>query len=156
MSPLWFILTYFYLCYSPSTEAHRIKRFLNSEVHNRINVLEQAHTAHREDTSSARIIFFGVIGSVSVIIVVVFIIVIVLCHRLRRILHERQTPALGALQSSGLSSIHPMANVLFNTLQQLHTMERNNHTQPSSTFSYSPSVPTNLNINPLLSNALKF
>ena len=156
MHLLWFVFVYSHLCYSLPTETHRIKRFLNSEVHNRINVLEQAHTAHREDTSSTRIIFLSAIGSISVIVAVIFIMFTFICLRLRRITRERQTPALTALHSSGLPSIHPLANMLFNTLEQLHTTERNNHAQPASTFSFSPSVPTHPNINPLFSNALKF
>ena len=147
MALIWFILVHFSLCYSFPAAPPRLKRFLNSEVHNRINVLEQAHTAHREDSSSTRIIFFSVIGSISFIVIVIFLSVIFMCHRLRRITRERQTSALTALHTSGLPSLHPMAHVLFNTLQQLHTMERNTHPQPPS---------MNSNINPSFSNALKF
>ena len=142
----------------PNGQVERFNSTMDAKIASlskRINVLEQAHTAHREDISLAHMMFLGAIGSISYIVIIIFIIVIFTCHCLHCINCERQPPALPAFQSSGLSSIYPMTNVLFNTLQQLHTMERNNHAQPSCMFSSSPFVPTNSNTNPLFSNALK-
>jgi hypothetical protein len=122
MHSILFVLAYFCIGFIRHSEAHRIKRFLNSAAHTRINVLEQAHTAHREDTSSIRNIFLGAITSVSVIIVIIIIIIVFLWYRLRRSVRERQSPALAAIQASGLPNMYPIMNALFHKLQRLDTI----------------------------------
>jgi hypothetical protein len=129
------------------TEAHRIKRFLNSEVHNRINVLEQSHTAHREDTSNI---------SVSVILLIIIIVIIFLCCCSKRFVREHQSPALAAIQASGLPHMHPIMNALLHALQRLDTIEQHSRDHPPSQFS--PTIPAAIGsaINPPSSYVLKF
>jgi hypothetical protein len=138
------------------SEAHRIKRFLNAEVHNRIDVLEQSHTAHREDTSLTRNIFFGALISVSVILLIIISIIIFLCRRSRQFVREHQSPALAAIQTSGLPHIHPMMNALFHALQRSDTIEQHSRDRPPSQFC--PIIPAALgsNFNSSSSNVLKF
>jgi len=150
------MLVIFCLCFVLSSETQRRKRFLNAEVINRISVLEQSHTAHREDTSSTRIIFFGVFASILFFLFVIAVIIGLLCRRLRRVVRERQSPTLAAIQASGLTSMHPMTNVLFQTLQRLDTIEQLNRSHPPPHFSAAMPGAIGLNNNSLSSNALKF
>jgi hypothetical protein len=150
------MLVTFCLCFVLPSETQRLKRFLNSEVVNRISVLEQSHTAHREDTSSTRTIFFGVFTSILFFLFVISIIIGFLCRRIRRVIRERQSPALAAIQASGLTSMHPMTNALFQTLQRLDTIEQLNRSYPPPHFSATMPGAIGLNHNSLSSNALKF
>ena len=86
----------------------------------------------------------------------IIIIIIFLCYRARRVVRERQSPALAAMQASGLPSIYPMANVLLHTLQRLTTIEQHHRDHPLTPFSSTTSAVLGLNSNFLSSNALKF
>jgi hypothetical protein len=147
---------HFCICSILISDAQRLNRFLNSKVANRITVLERSHNSHREDTSSTRNIFFGAFTTVSLIIFVIAVIVIFIFRRLRRIVRERQTPTLDALQASGLPSIHPMTSVLFHTLQRLNTIEQHHRDHPVSPFSPPMSTAMGLHFNSPSSNVLKF
>jgi hypothetical protein len=129
--------------------------FLIRKLH-RITVLEQSHTTHREDTSSTRNIFFSALASISFILFIIAVTIVFICRRLRRVVRERQTPTLDALQASGLTSIHPMTNVLFQTLQRLDTIEQLNRSHPPPHFSATMPGAIGLNNNSFSPNALKF
>ncbi|CAF1384585.1 unnamed protein product [Adineta ricciae] len=58
----------------------RLRRFLNSEVHNRMNVLEQAHSTHRNETDWMRTIFLAIAIGFGLILLLVFL-TIVYCNR---------------------------------------------------------------------------
>ena len=88
--------------------------------------------AHRDDTSSTRNISYAALISISGILLVIIFIIIILCRRLRRFVRERQSPALAAMQTSGLPQMHPMMNVLFQTLQRLDMIEQHARDRPSS------------------------
>ena len=66
------------------TYCHRFKRFLNSEVNNRIDVLQQSHEDHRDETNWLRIVLFATVGAFAVISLTLFLITIFLCRRIRR------------------------------------------------------------------------
>jgi hypothetical protein len=156
MHSIWLVLVNFCLCFVLPSEAQRLHRFLNSKVADRITVLEQSHTTHREDTSSTRTIFFGVFTSISFFLFVISVIIGFLCRRLRGVVRERQSPALAAVQASGLTSMHPMTNVFFQKLQSLDTIEQLNRSHPPPHFSATMPGAIGLNNNSLSSNALKF
>lgn len=110
-----------------------------------ISVLDRSHTEHREDSFTTRTIIFIAAAALSSILLV--IIVIILCHRLRRIIHARQAPALAAVEASGLPYLHPTTNALFQTLQRLHTIEQHHRDPPSHLLSPQLAPPSGMNFN---------
>ena len=112
----------------------RLKRFLNSVVNNRIDVLEQSHSIHRNETNWMRTIVFASIISFGIIFLLVTFVLFYLCRRIRRHVQRVQTPTLNAIETSGLAHLHPLMPHLLTLLQQVHS---SNSTQsPPSSLPY--------------------
>jgi len=128
---------------------HRIKRFLNSVVHNRIDVLEQSHSVHRNDTNWMRTIIFATVIGFGIISFLVILTIIYLCRRVRRHVRQVQSPTLAAIENSGLSHLHPLMPPLMALLQHQHHLTSSSSTQPPLPYpSLSPSSPTFLYTSP--------
>lgn len=123
---LLYIFIFLIVSCTADLRAGRGKRFLD----NRINVLEQAHSTHRN-------LFIG--GSV--IIGILFLAIVFLCYRYRRSVNRHQTHALQAIEESGLSSLHPFTSILMNTLRRLDTLDNQ---PPPSRLNQISSYPTAL------------
>ena len=82
-------LLLFLSCVSVSASSSRHKRFLNAEVHNRIDVLSKSHAEHQEQTSILRNIVFGSTITLSVLFLLSILGLLLLCLRFRR--HRRGT-----------------------------------------------------------------
>jgi hypothetical protein len=156
MRSIFFTLASLYLSCILASPAQRSKRFLNSKVANRLTVLEQSHTEHREDTSITRNIFFGTVTSLLFILLVIIITIVFLCRRLRRIVRDRQAPTLAAVEASGLPYIHPTMNALFQTLQRLNNIEQHHRDPLSHHFSPQLAPTSGMNFNSVPSNVLKY
>lgn len=63
---------------------HVAPRFLNAEVHNRIDALSQSHDLHQQNTSWLRNVVFGSSITLSIFFLVLLIGLIFLCFRLRQ------------------------------------------------------------------------
>ena len=132
MHVLFLILLFSYFSIASN---HRIKRFLNSEVHNRINVLEQSHGSHRDETNWMRTVTFGTIIGFGLISLLVIITVIYLCRRVRRHVRQVASPTLAAIENSGLSQLHPLMPPLMTLLQHQHQVVSSSSTQPPLHYS---------------------
>ena len=73
-----------FLLISSTIVANRIRRFLNSEIHNRIDVLEKSHEAHIQTTTHLRDIVFGITITISVVFILIVCGIIYLCHRVHK------------------------------------------------------------------------
>ena len=80
-------LLLFFFGVAVSTGTVRLKRFLNAEVHNRIDVLPKSHEDHQEQTSLLRNIIFGSTITLSALLLLSIIGLLTLCIRFRR--HRR-------------------------------------------------------------------
>lgn len=74
-----FVFIIFAFVFFDGVELHRLKRFLNAEVHNRIDVLS---TSQQEHTNWLKYMSIGMI-STFVLILLLLIIVFILCRRFR-------------------------------------------------------------------------
>ncbi|CAF1539441.1 unnamed protein product [Adineta ricciae] len=124
----------------------RFKRFLNSEVHNRIDVLEQSHSTHRNDTNWMGTIMVSIILSLAIISITIFITFIYICYRVRRRVQATQAPTVAAVEASILPQLHPIIPPLLALLRQQHQLDISPppHTSlhyPSSTSTATPSIP---------------
>lgn len=82
--------TSFYLLIvsSMAISHHVAPRFLNAEVHNRIDALSQSHDLHQQNTSWLRNVVFGSSLTLSVLFLVLLIGFIIICFRLRQHPHH--------------------------------------------------------------------
>jgi hypothetical protein len=134
------LLLFFHLSVASN---HRIKRFLNAEVHNRINVLEQSHNSHRDDTNWMRTVLFGTIIGFGLVSLLVTITIIYLCRRIRRHVQQVESPTLAAIANSGLSQLHPLMPPLMTLLQHQHHLVSSSSTQPPLHYSSLSPLSTN-------------
>ena len=82
------LLLLFFFGVTVSTGHVRLKRFLNAEVHNRIDVLSKSHEDHQAQTSLLRNIIFGSTITLSVLFLLSIIGLVTLCVLFRR--HRRR------------------------------------------------------------------
>ena len=61
-------------------------------------------------------------------------------RRLRRTIRHRQPLALQALEASGLNQLHPIGNILMNTLRRLNTLEQATQS-PARCYASSSALP---------------
>jgi hypothetical protein len=132
MRILFFLFLLFHLSVASD---HRIKRFLNSVVHSRINVLEQSHSVHRGETNWMRNVIFGTIIGFGIISLLVIITIIYLCRRVRRHVRQVASPTLAAIETSGLSNLHPLMPPLMALLQHQSHLVSSSPTQPPLHYS---------------------
>ena len=140
------LLFHFSIAFDP-----RFRRFLNSEVHNRINVLDQSHSTHRNETDWMRTIFLAIAIGFGLILLLVFLTIVYLCRRIRRHVQETQSPTLAAVEHSGLSHLHPIIPPLLGLLQH-----QTNLPSTSSTSVYAQSAYPHSTIYPSTLPTLKF
>jgi hypothetical protein len=140
MHVLLFILI---LSHFSIASAHRIKRFLNSVVNNRINVLEQSHSIHRNETNWMRTVIFGTIIGFGLISLLVAFTIIYLCRRVRRHVRQVESPTLAAIANSGLSQLHPLMPPLMTLLQHQHHLVSSSSNQPPLNYSSLSPLSTN-------------
>lgn len=91
----------------------RSKRFLDPKVADRLTILKQSYTVHQDDISSTRNILFGAATSLSFIF---------LCRCLQRVVRDRQTSAVAAVEAFGLPYMYPTINIPIHTLQRLNNI----------------------------------
>ena len=152
MRILFFI---FLLSHLSVASDQRIKRFLNSVVHSRINVLEQSHSVHRNETNWMRTVIFGTIVGFGIISLLVTITIVYLCRRVRRHVRQVAPPTLAAVETSGLSNLHPLMPPLMALLQ--HQLVSSSSTQPPLHYSsLSPSSNNSIYTSPISNYSTSF
>ena len=117
----------------------RAKRFLNAEVHNRIDVLEQSHATHLGQTTLVRNVGFGAIITLSILFLVSIFGLVFLCVRFRTYIRRNLSPSV----SSPTAYSSPTSLDLIAVHQLLRTMNANPPTHLSSPVYYPPSRTTN-------------
>ena len=100
-----------------SVSSGRIKRFLNAEVHNRIDVLSKSHTDHQQQTSFLRNVVFGSTITLSILFLLSLIGLVYLCIRFR----NRRRPNLSSLFPPAATNASPSPLDL-STIQNLLRM----------------------------------
>ena len=102
------------------SESSRRKRFLDSVIHHRINVLEQSHNVHRNETIWIPTVIFSTVTACAIIIIILFIITIYFCRLLHTHVQHRQMLTLAVLQESGLAQMHSGMQSMITILQRRH------------------------------------
>ena len=100
-----------------SVSSGRIKRFLNAEVHNPIDVLAKSHTDHQEQTSFLRNVVFGSSITLSILFLLSIIGLVYLCIRFR----DRPRPNLLSLSPAAATNASP-SPLDMSTIQNLFRM----------------------------------
>ena len=124
-----------WLCCCINVDAHRLKRFIDADLHNRIDILSKSHDEHRTDTKLAAVFFFVVTATVGTFILLLFSASCYLYRRIRSFSHLHQSSAASISQSLNLSSrsntlsLHQFIHVLTTILQRLDILE---HTSNST------------------------
>ena len=111
-----------------SVSSGRMKRFLNAEVHNRIDVLDKSHTDHQQQTSFLRKFVFGSTLTLSILFVLSIIGLVYLCIRFRNL----RRPNLLSMLPPSATNLSP-SPLDMSTIQNLLRM--------MSHFSISPPSP---------------
>jgi hypothetical protein len=137
----------------------RNKRFLNTNVHNRINVLSQSSDEHQQHTNWPRDIVYGSTITLSILFILLMITVVFPGICIRANFNRQQSsnilPHVGPLSSEPFDSMvaHHVLQLIRDVPQMLH---RSRNDLPSTTplHSYNPDT-TSLSNGPFLP-ALKF
>lgn len=142
--------TLFHLLVILSTSAsHRIaRRFLNAEVHNRIDVLSQSHERHQQFTTWLRNIIFGSSITLSALFLVTLCGFLYLCVRVRPLFRLTQSSNLFNHLSSPTSTLFNLSplNYLAPTISNVR--------DPHMHFSTHPSLPALPAITPSVASSV--
>jgi len=129
---------------SYTVNGYLLKRFLNAQVNNRIDLLSKAHDDHRADTNWLRNFVFGVTASFTIFI---FLLLLTSCYLYRHIrassrIHRSLTSDTSPASNS--PTIHQVTHALTTILQRLDALERISNSisslQPSSLYPFVPSL----------------
>ena len=99
---MFFFLSFVFCC-SIHLQGCRIKRFLNAEVRNRIEVSQKSHDAHREEIAFTRKLLFGGATLIGFVVTILIILALYLFRKLRFLMRSRQITPLTAIEAAGLA-----------------------------------------------------